>query len=161
MSNSLSLDPWLICQNPNKRAQLRLFCFPYAGGGAYLFRSWKDSLPENVEIYSVQLPGRENRLSEPPFKRLPLLVEKISQVLEPFLEIPFIFFGHSMGTLISFELARQLRKEKLQLPLHLFVSGRQAPQLMDRSEPIHQLPDREFIEKLRSYNGTPEAVLQN
>jgi medium-chain acyl-[acyl-carrier-protein] hydrolase len=161
MSNSLSLDPWLICHRPNPQARLRLFCFPYAGGGAYLFRPWKDSFPEDVEIFSVQLPGRENRLSEPPFTRLSLLIERLFQVLKPYLEIPFIFFGHSMGTLISFELARQLRRENAQQPVHLFVSGHNAPHIPDSSEAIHQLPDREFIEKLRSYKGTPEAVLQN
>ena len=108
----------------------------------------------------MQLPGREQRLREPLFTQLNPLIDTLVEALLPYLDLPFAFFGHSLGAIICFELARQLRRQKYLTPLHLFVSGRRAPQIPDL-QPIHQLPKALFIEQLRRYNGTPEAVLQN
>lgn len=154
-------DLWVTHLKRNPHARLRLFCFPYAGGGALVFRTWPESLPPEIEVCPVQLPGRENRLSEPPFTKLLPLVEKLAEVLCPYFDIPFCFFGHSMGGLISFELARHLRRQNAPAPVHLFVSGRTAPQLPDRDRMISHLPEPEFLEELRGLNGTPEGILQN
>ena len=89
------------------------------------------------------------------------LVQTIAPFLLPYLDKPFAFFGHSMGALVSFELARLLHKEYKCSPSHLFVSGRRAPQVPDPDPPIHTLPNSEFLQELRRLNGTPEAVLQN
>jgi medium-chain acyl-[acyl-carrier-protein] hydrolase len=89
------------------------------------------------------------------------LIEAIAPALLPYLDKPFAFFGHSMGGLVSFELVRLLRREYSLNPLHLFVSGRQAPQIPADKSPIHDLPEPEFLEELRRLNGTPEAVLNN
>jgi len=145
----------------NPQALLRLFCFPYAGGGASIFRTWSNNLPSEVEVCPIQLPGRENRLQEPPFNRLAPLVHVLAHVLLPYLDLPFVFFGHSMGALISFELARYLRRQHAPGPLHLFVSARRAPQIPAINPPIHHLPESAFIEALRDFNGTPESILQN
>ena len=96
-----------------------------------------------------------------PYPQLQPLVEAIAQALLPYLNQPFALFGHSMGGLISFELARLLRRQYNLSPEHLFVSGRCAPHILDPDSPIHALPDAEFIAELRRLNGTPEAVLQN
>lgn len=93
--------------------------------------------------------------------RLLPLVQTLAQVLLPYLNKPFAFFGHSMGALVGFELARQLCFQKSPVPVHLFVSGRHAPQIPDTEPPIHELPLPIFIKELRRYNGTQEAVLQN
>ena len=154
-------DAWVRCSQPHPQARLRLFCFPYAGGGASIYRTWSAGLPRDIEVCAIQLPGRENRLSDPPFIRLTLLVRTLAQVLGPYLDIPFAFFGHSMGALLSFELARHLRRQKRSGPVHLFVSGHRAPQLPDPDPPIHRLPDPMFVAELRRLNGTPEEVLQN
>src|SRR5687767_13169779 len=96
---------------PHLRPHLRLFCFPYAGGGASIFRTWSVGLPEGVQVCAVQFPGREERLSEEPFDHWREIVKALADVFSPNLaELPFIFFGHSMGALISFELARELRR---------------------------------------------------
>jgi medium-chain acyl-[acyl-carrier-protein] hydrolase len=119
-------------------------------------------LPSDVEVCPVQLPGRESRLREAPFETPEPLVKAIADALQPhFAGLPFVFFGHSMGAMLSFELARELRRRGQTLPLHLFVSGRRAPQIPDLEEPIHALPEPEFIVKLRELNGTPEEVLQH
>lgn len=154
-------NPWITYSKSNPQACLRLFCFHYAGAGASIFRTWSDQLPPDIEVCSVQLPGRESRLRETPFTSLLPLIHTLAPVLLPHLNLPFAFFGHSVGALLSFELARQLRRLNQPSPLYLFLSGRCAPQIPDPDPPIHQLPNADFIEELRHYNGTPEAVLQN
>ncbi len=119
-------------------------------------------MPLDVEVCRIQLPGRENRLREPPFNQIASLVEVLAQVIEPYLSVPYVFFGHSVGALVAFELARQLRKLNRLGPAHLFVSGRRAPQIFDRDPPIHKLPDAEFVRELgRRFDGIPEAVRQD
>lgn len=160
------INPWIIHAKPNPTAVLRLFCFPYAGAGASVFRLWSTQAPETLEVCCIQPPGREGRLKEPCFTRLEPLVDALVPTLAPYLDRPFAFFGHSVGALISFEVARQLRRDATSnsstyRPVHLFLSGRQAPQLPPLDAPIHQLPEPEFLEQLRRYNGTPEVVLQS
>lgn len=155
-------NSWIVVPRPNPQARLRLFCFPYAGGGASIFRTWPQSLPETVEVCAVQLPGRENRLRETPFTDMPGVVQTLGEVLRPCLTLPFAFFGHSLGAFIGFELARQLRRGNANGPIHLFVSGQRAPQIADTAPPLYQLPDDEFIEQMhKRYEGIPLVVLQN
>ena len=156
-----AIDPWLIGHRPNHDARLRLFCFPYAGGGAQFFHTWSTRLPEWVEICPLQLPGRGSRSLERPFTRLGLLTQAIAQALQSYLDRPFALFGHSMGAIISFELARELRRLKIPQPVHLFVSGRNAPQLRNEKLLTYNLPIPEFLEELRRLNGTPQEVLEN
>lgn len=157
----IPLQRWLAYREVNPQARLRLFCFPYAGGGASAFRGWAALLPKDFEVCPVQLPGRESRLREAPYTHVGPLVQSLAEVLQPLLDLPYVFFGHSLGSLVAFELARELRRRGAALPLHLFASGRRAPHLPAREEPIHQLPEPEFIVKLRELNGTPEEVLQH
>jgi medium-chain acyl-[acyl-carrier-protein] hydrolase len=151
---------WLVWPTPNPRARLRLFCFPYAGGNALIYRQWQASLPQSVEVCPVQLPGRGKRIQERPFENFQPLVEAAAHALRPFFDKPFAFMGHSMGGLISFELARQLRRESSVMPAHLFVSGRRAPQVPNRDAPTYDLPEHEFIDAVRRLEGTPVEVLQ-
>jgi medium-chain acyl-[acyl-carrier-protein] hydrolase len=146
---------------PRPEAELRMFAFPYAGGGASIYRLWPRLLPPSVELVAVQLPGRESRWRDPSFRDLPTLVAEASKALRPHMDRPFVFFGHSMGGAISHELARALRDQGAALPRQLFVSGRPAPRAEDDGEDIHDLPKDEFIARLRDYAGTPEEVLQN
>jgi medium-chain acyl-[acyl-carrier-protein] hydrolase len=155
------MTPWLIHPQPNPAATVRLFCFPYSGAGASIFRPWAAQLAPHVEVLAIQLPGRETRLKEPLFTNLPALIPTLTPVLLPYLDRPFVFFGHSVGALISFEVARQLRRLGHLTPFHLIASGRQAPQLLASTPPIHQLPNTDFLEQLSRYNGTPTIVLQN
>lgn len=155
-----TINSFVTC-NPNSQAAMRLFCFPYAGGNSLLFRKWRDTLPKNIEVCPVELPGRLSQRHIPPFTRMESLVNAIAISLLPNLEKPFAFFGHSMGGLVSFELARFLRANYNLQPSHLFISGRRPPQIPGTAAPIHTLPLPEFIAQLRRLNGTPEAVLEN
>jgi medium-chain acyl-[acyl-carrier-protein] hydrolase len=152
-------NPWLVINRPNPKARLRLFCFPYAGGGAATYHLWPSELKGEIEVNAVQLPGRAGRSREKPFDRLGPLVEALAPVILPYLDRPYAFFGHSMGALIAFELARHLRREHDKQPARLFISGRRAPQLPSTSAPVHDLPEQEFMRELRRLNGTPEEVL--
>lgn len=153
---------------------LRLFCFPYAGAGDSIFRSWQGGLSDTIEVCPVQLPGRGARVTEPSYTELDQLVRSVGSGLAPVLDKPFALFGHSMGALIAYELARHLRSEYSAEPVHLFVSGRCSPQtvrepidpeLLD-SELSQMIEDRELVELVlpilradlvlcRSYNYTP------
>jgi surfactin synthase thioesterase subunit len=151
---------WLW-RTPRRDAQLRLFCFPHAGGGASTYRGWSTRLPREIEVLPVQLPGREERLGEHAFADLRVLVEHLGTVLQPWLDVPFAFFGHSMGSLIAFELARWLRRAANFEPRHLYVSGHRAPHLPDPGPFFHAQPDRAVVEELRRLCGTRPEVLDN
>jgi medium-chain acyl-[acyl-carrier-protein] hydrolase len=115
-----------------------------------------------VELCRLQLPGRENRWREASFVTMPALVETLATVLQPYLNMPFAFFGHSMGALIAFELARYLRRETAALPAQLFASGRWAPHWPAPDAPLYQLPEAEFITALRQrYDNIPDAVIND
>jgi medium-chain acyl-[acyl-carrier-protein] hydrolase len=154
-------NPWVSCPRPNPGARVRLFCFPYSGAAANIYYPWADVLPPSWEICPVQLPGRGTRMREPLQTRLAEQVEALAAGIRPYLDKPFAFFGHSMGALTSFELARHLRRTHAPLPIAMFVSGHGAPHLPDRNPPLHALPEAEFLAKLRELNGTPEEVLQH
>jgi medium-chain acyl-[acyl-carrier-protein] hydrolase len=153
---------WFQVPNPQTHPRFRLFCFSYAGGNASVYRDWYRRLPVDVELCSIQLPGRGSRFREPAFTRLEDLLSALCDAIVPYLgTTPFAFFGHSMGAQVAYELARKLRDLGLPQPSGLFVSGRRAPQLPSRRRPIHDLPEDEFQREIRRLNGTPEEALQN
>jgi medium-chain acyl-[acyl-carrier-protein] hydrolase len=100
-------------------------------------------------------------LSEPPFVSLPPLVGAVAEAMPPLLDGPFAFFGHSMGAIIAFELARYLRRAYGREPHALFASGRRAPHVPDTDPDTYDLPHDEFIEELRRIDGTPTEVLEH
>ncbi|HEX2190639.1 MAG TPA: alpha/beta fold hydrolase [Longimicrobiaceae bacterium] len=159
----ITMDPgrWLVTPRPRPAAPVRLLCLPFAGGAASAYRAWPELMGEDVEVSAVQLPGREMRLREPPFDRVEPLVAALADVLDPTLDRPYAVFGHSMGALIGFELARELRRRGRPLPVALVASGRNAPHLPARDPLMHPLPEPEFLERLRTFEGTPEAVLEH
>lgn len=150
---------WLRISQPNPNARLRLFCLPYAGGAASIYRTWHQHLPTDVEVCAVQLPGRENRLEERPFTHLRKLVRTLIPNLLPYLDKPFALFGHSMGALIAYELAQQLQMHGC-TPTHLLVSGRRAPMLPEPEPLLHTLPsDEAFLRELqRRYHNIPAVM---
>ena len=161
MSQPAPKNPWIAFARRVAAPRLRLFCFPYAGGSAGVYRTWGERLPAEIELLPVELPGRASRFREPLLRSMPAVVAAVAAGIAPLFDRPFVFFGHSMGASIAFELARLLRDRGEPQPLHLFLSGRRAPQVPDDDEPMHALPDAEFMERLRKLNGTPEEALQH
>jgi medium-chain acyl-[acyl-carrier-protein] hydrolase len=146
---------------PNSTAHMRLFCFPYAGGRAAIYRDWMNRLPGGIEVVPIELPGRGMRMAESPQTRIEPAVRALAETLSPLLDRPFAFFGHSMGALISFELSRLLYREYRVAPEVLMVSAHRAPQLPDLETPTYLLPHDLFVQKLRYLNGTPPEVLEH
>ncbi len=142
------------------RSRLRLFCFPYAGGSASVFRDWQADIGPAIDIWPVRLRGRESRIFEPPLTSVGELVTSIAAEILPCIDGPFAFFGYSFGALLAFETARALRTAGA-APDHLVVAALKAPHLPVRRKPIHSLPDNDFAGELRKFRGTPDAVLRD
>lgn len=149
---------WITCLSPNPAASLRLFCLPFAGGGASVFRGWEKALPPGIELCPIQLPGRENRLSEPPLTDMAALTQHLAREIFPFIDKPFALFGHSAGALAAFELTRTLRRLGAPMPGTLLLSAHRAPHLPLRRRPLHGLTDAELVQAVRSFGGTPQEV---
>jgi surfactin synthase thioesterase subunit len=151
---------WLYRMMPREAAALRLFCFPYAGAAASAFRLWPAGLPDDIDVCAIQLPGRANRLREPPLSSIPEMVDAVVEAMADHLDRPFVLFGHSMGGLLAFEVAHELAARGWTAPRHLIVSARRAPLAPDPSSLLHVLPDTAFVAEIqRRYGGIPEEIL--
>ncbi|HEX8434771.1 thioesterase II family protein [Archangium sp.] len=153
------VHPWFPTRQPNPRARLRVFCFPYAGGGASIYNGWSAALPADVELCAIQLPGRERRILEKPFREMSPLLDALEPQLAPLLDKPFVFFGYSMGTRLALGLAQRWQARGAPLPLGMVMAAATAPH---RPRPIRDhLDDAAFIELLRTYEGTPALVFEH
>ena len=160
MPSSAASNNWLFYPEPNSRAKLRLLCFPYAGGRASVFGGWQKWLPSDVELGCVQLPGRDtNRLE--PFTDFNSLIRALVPVAGDACTLPLAFFSHSMGTLISFELAREFQTRNWPAPVQMFLSGHRAPHQSDSETPLHGLPDERFVRELQRRYGETQDFLQS
>lgn len=140
--------------------KIRLFCFPYAGGSATVFNSWVNQLPEEVELVAIQLPGRGSRMSEPLYTDMDSLANDLTDEIQALTDVPYLFFGHSMGSRIAFKVLQKL--ETLgKGPMHFIASGSAAPNIPRGKKSIYDLPEDEFISELKKFNGTPEVVFQH
>jgi medium-chain acyl-[acyl-carrier-protein] hydrolase len=153
-------DRWVSCSRPNSQARIRLFCFPYAGAGSSLFNTWSNLLLPEVELYLVHLPGRDKRVREPLQDNLAVLAGQLGDALSNRLDKPFAFFGHSMGALLCFEVARYLRRHQALQPIRIFISARQAPQLPDLRAYVYQLPDDDFLKTTEDLYGELPGIIK-
>jgi surfactin synthase thioesterase subunit len=154
-------SPWLDWVRASDDPALTLFCFPYAGGAAHVFRGWRHGLPEAVDVAAIALPRRGRRLHEPEVEPLERVADQVAAAIEPLLERPYALFGHSLGALLAFETARALRPRGCPPPARLFVSGARAPHGARPAEPIHALPERDFVTRVAELGGTPDEVLRD
>jgi|WetSurMetagenome_2_1015567.scaffolds.fasta_scaffold31754_3 medium-chain acyl-[acyl-carrier-protein] hydrolase len=152
---------WVIGPGRSAVARCRLFCFPHAGGSASFFAPWVSMASNAIEVCPVELPGRGSRIREEAFHELAPMVDALVTELRPWLQLPFAFFGHSMGALIAYELSRELAGRAAQTPVSIYVSGNAAPHIPQRETPVHGLEDDAFVRELRRLGGTPDAVLEN
>jgi len=141
--------------------RMRLFCFAHAGGGTALFQPWRSALGPDIDVCPVLLPGRESRRRETPERRVEPLLEPLFDELLPLADRPYALFGHSMGTVLAFEMAQRFARRHWRQPSALLVSGRRPPHLPSRRPPYASLPDAEFLAAVASLNGTPDAMLES
>lgn len=153
-------SPWIVSR-PNRNARLRLFCFPFAGGAATQFASWQAELGDEIQVCAIQPRGRGGRFQETPLTEWTSLINELLKVLSENDDVPYAFFGHSLGGLMAFELARACAASHLPSPRHLFISATNAPRIaLDRPD-ITRMDDSALKARLRDYNGTPGEVLNN
>lgn len=141
------------------RPRMRLFCFPYAGANAAYYRPWGHLLPDDVELWPIELPGRGVRFGESLQADMPSLTREIAAAITTYADIPFALFGHSMGSAIAFATTLRLLDHDLR-PMALIASGRIAPHRV-RDRDIHRLADEGIIAEIRRLGGTPEEILNN
>lgn len=143
-------------------APIALHCLPYAGGGAMTYLGWQDRLPASVEVLPCRVPGRDDRFGEPPLDSFARVLEHLDETLLPALRPPYALFGHSMGALVAFGVARRARERGLPPPVRLFVSGMNAPQLAGpTSRAVDDRSDAELMEHMRRIGGAPEVLEQD
>jgi len=142
---------------------MKLYCFPFAGGNRYSYRPYEKHCPPSLELIPLDLPGHGSRWKEPLLTRVEDMVEDLWDQLNDRLISPYAFYGHSMGSLLSYLLVQRLREEGRSLPLRLFVSGRGGPRLPRKEEDPYTycLPQKDFIQKLREMGGCPEELLSD
>lgn len=161
----METDAWVVRWQPVPAARLRLFCLPHSGGGAAAYRPWAHELRQlvsGVELIAIQLPGRGNRLEEPPFTSIDELAPVLVRSVEPWLDRPHAWFGHSLGALVAFEACRAMRRLALAEPVRLLVSGSPAPHRAELGRPsVRDAPAADLIAWLRGLGGTPQEVLDD
>ncbi len=173
---------WLVIHRPNPKATVRLFAFPFAGGGAATFRPWADRLAPGIELVAIEPPGRQTRIDEAPIREIETLLQQLAPELLPLLDKPFAVYGHCLGALTLFETVRKLIGEHGLAPIHIFVSGARPPDELQRHqefetdllerllklpeynlfEPIYRQPDAVFVEAIRRFNVlATESLVQD
>ncbi|HEX5569125.1 MAG TPA: alpha/beta fold hydrolase [Streptomyces sp.] len=157
---SLNADPdlWIRRYHKPRAGATRLVCFPYAGGGASYFFQLSRALAPDVEVLAVQYPGRQERYREACVEDIHLLAEMIHTALAPSLTGPYAFFGHSMGAVVAYEVARLCAERGQPVPVRLIVSGRRAPSRA-RDEWVHQRDDAGLLAELTKVGGTDPRVM--
>lgn len=149
-----------VCPKPNPQAGLRLFCFPYAGANESIYYPWINLLPATIELWTIQLPGRNARLQEPAYQHIDDVTAALAHQMPAYLDKPFACFGHSLGALLAFNTMRVVRQLTQQLPRHLFFSGRRPPHQPNLLPPTHGLSNDEFVAEVQQrYGGIPAAIL--
>ncbi len=152
---------WFYEPAPDPRARLRLFCFPYAGGGPAIFRAWPSALPERIELVGVRMPGRESRWGEPGYDDWGAVVDDLVDELSSRLDLPYVLYGHSFGGMLAYEFARAAQTRGLRLPRTLIVSGCRAPHLAVEPGVAWDAPSAQLWRWVAALNATPAIVLED
>ncbi len=155
-----SASRWLWMPRLSLSPRLRLFCLPYAGGSASIYRGWFDMVPADIDLCPIQLPGREARFAESLIDDPQTLLDELHQAVQPWLDRPFVLLGYSMGGLIAHALARRLQTSGGPTPQRLVVAACSSPDHSTGVDP-DQMSDAEFAAYVRTLGGTPEAVFEH
>jgi surfactin synthase thioesterase subunit len=136
-----------------------LVCLPFAGGGAGFYRGWRSLPDEALRIVPVQLPGREELFIEEPYHDVIEAARALaSRVVDLTRGTPVAVFGHSLGAVLAFELARELENSADCDLQHVFVSGSPGP-WSGRADRATGLPDDEFVARVERFAGYQHEAL--
>ncbi|MEV6345247.1 alpha/beta fold hydrolase [Actinoplanes sp. NPDC051851] len=157
-ARAVRANGWVVDRPRRTPPAHRLFCLPWAGGNSTAYTSWQDAFGGTVEVCPIELPGRRRRWAQDPFDRLDPLVNALATAVSGELGGRWSLFGHSMGALVAFELARTLRRRGEGRPETLFVSAGPAPQLPRPQPWVHDQPDSVVVARLRALGGLPAEL---
>lgn len=140
---------------------IKLFCFPHAGGSAAIYNSWKNGLSEEIELKALELRGRGKRFGSPMYESFEEAVDDLYYTIEDEIEQgDYAMFGHSMGGILVYELLRKLRVENKRLPVHMFFSGSCPPHIKcSQNKKMHLLSDEQLLYEINKYGGVSEEVI--
>ncbi|MGE5342619.1 MAG: thioesterase II family protein [Candidatus Omnitrophota bacterium] len=141
----------------------KLFCFPYAGGAAASYNQWKPYFDPDIEFRPIELAARGRRMREANYASIDHAVDDALKLIkDELLQGPYALCGHSMGSMIAFELAYKILKNNYPAPVHIIFSGRAAPQInREKKRRLHHLPDPEFKKELLGMGGTPKEFFEH
>jgi medium-chain acyl-[acyl-carrier-protein] hydrolase len=160
-NNNYLLNKFLNYDNVSDKTEYYMFCFGHAGSWSAMFQEWQKELSDNIAIIPVILPGKGERIDERPFSRMEPLVKSVSYVIKEYGDKKIILYGNCLGGLEAFEISRELEFAYGIKVSHVFISAQESPKLVITDEPVHQLGDDEFMEKVKMKNGTPDEVFEN
>ncbi|HEY0699854.1 MAG TPA: alpha/beta fold hydrolase [Micromonospora sp.] len=152
-------DLWIRRLHPELRSGPRLVCFPHAGGSATFFQPLARHAP-SLDVVGVQYPGRQDRRAEPCLDDIAALADQVSAGLAPWTDRPLVFFGHSMGAVVGYEVARRFQRERTGVPIGLVASGRCAPSIQCGGD-VHTRDDRGVVAEIRRLSGTAASLLDD
>ncbi len=146
----------------DRMQKIKLFCLPYAGGSATFYSKWKKFLHDSIELYPVELAGRGRRSKEPFYESVNDAVDDIYRSIEGELDdTEFIFFGHSMGSVLVYELMYKIKELKNKVPAHAFFSGRYPPHIKRLDKIFHKMPEEEFIDEIYKIGGMQKEFFEH
>ena len=154
-------NKWLPYKQPSQDTDLRIFAFPYAGGGASSLRRLSQQMPASIDLCPVQLPGREGRIAEDPVTELAELGEMLVAALGEYLDLPYALLGYSMGAIVALEFASSISKHKLLPPKHFLACARGGPNIRPRWSGKQIPSNQELIDRLRELGGTTTEVINS
>jgi medium-chain acyl-[acyl-carrier-protein] hydrolase len=155
-------NPWIPTSlRKINSPDVRLFCLPFAGGSSFSYRSIERYISPKIDMFTIELPGHGTRMNEVPIDRIEELVPRIVYGIQNYLDIPFVFFGHSMGALLAFEISRYLESHYQKKAEHLFLSAMRAPHLPSKFPLMASLPKDDFLKNVKQLEELPENVLKS
>ncbi|GAA0709940.1 thioesterase domain-containing protein [Paraclostridium ghonii] len=141
--------------------RFKLFCVPYAGGSAMVYSQWRKYMKDKIEIVPIELKGRGMRLNEAHYNLIEDAIEDVFRVIKENIEgCDYAIFGHSMGSLIAYEVYQRIIEEQIQMPKHMFFSGRQAPSIELKTQ-YYKLEEDKFLEVVKEYGGFTDDILKS
>ncbi len=142
-------------ESGNKPA-FQLFCLPYAGGTAQIYRRFSPYISPAIELIPIDTPGHGTLFAQPPIERMDDLVDFVCNQIQEHRPRRYALCGHSLGAHVAYLAARKLLEKGYHSPLHLFLSGKPGPSVPFKHRNIHLLPSVSFLTKLREYGGLPD-----
>jgi surfactin synthase thioesterase subunit len=142
--------------------KIKLFCLPYAGGSSTIYLRWKQNLHSGIELNPIELAGRGRRYGETLYNSLDEIAEDVYSIIKKDIDnCDYALFGHSLGSIVAYELAHKIQSKNEKMPMHIFFAGKRAPHFDEKEEVIHHLPDEEFKHKVLELGGTPKEIVNN